>query len=67
MSKTDPPGREWGIRHPDGRVTVFVTGHAFGSRIQAEAERVACDSDCAECDGGNHTLVMRDKQPWRDL
>jgi hypothetical protein len=64
--RTDPPSREWGVRHPDGRITVHVTGQAFESHSRAEATREACDRDCGECDGGTHTLVMRDKQPWRD-
>jgi hypothetical protein len=58
--------REWGIRHPDDRVTVDVTGHGFGSPVTAEEERAGCDRDCGECDGGQHALVVRDKQPWRD-
>ena len=64
--RLDPPWREWGIRHPDGNVTVHITGQAFDSRIRAEMEREACDRDCDSCDGGPHTLVYRDRQPWRD-
>ena len=63
--RLDPPGREWGIRHPDGKVTVFIDGHAFPSRLAADTERTACDQDCDSCDGGTHALVMRDRQPWR--
>ena len=62
--RMDPPQREWGIRHPDGRVTVEITGHAIGSRSEAERIRAECDADC-DCDGGTHTLVMRDRQQWR--
>jgi hypothetical protein len=64
--RLDPPGREWGVRHPGGKITVHITGHAFDSRIAAQAERAACDHDCEWCDGGTHTLVYRDGQPWRD-
>ena len=64
-ARLDPPGREWGIRHPDGKVTVYVTGQAFESRVSADSERAECDQDCDSCDGGRHTLVMRDRQSWR--
>ena len=35
------------------------------SRVSAEAERAGCEQDCGSCDGGTHTLVMRDRQQWR--
>ena len=65
-ARLDPPGREWGVRHPNGKVTVFITGHAFRSRAEAEAARVECAEDCDSCDGGAHTLVYRDRQAWRN-
>lgn len=64
-ARLDPPGREWGIRHPGGRITVHITGQAFESRVTADRERAQCDQDCDSCDGGTHALVYRDKQPWR--
>jgi hypothetical protein len=64
--RLDPPGREWGVRHPGGKVTVFIDGHAFPSRSEAETERTASDQDCDSCHGGTHTLVCRDRQPWRE-
>ena len=63
--RLDPPGREWGIRHPGGKVTVRIDGHAFPSRL--EAEHAAADQDCEWCDGGTHILVYRDRQAWREV
>ncbi len=63
--RADPPGREWGVRHPNGKVTVRIDGHAFPSRPAAETERARNDLDCGECDGGTHTLLCRDRQQWR--
>ena len=63
--RLDPPGREWGVQHPGGKVTVRVDGHAFPGRMSAEKERAACEQDCGCCDGGTHILVMRDRQQWR--
>jgi hypothetical protein len=62
----EPPQREWGVRHPGGKVTVRVDGHAFPGRLSADETRNDCDQDCEWCDGGSHVLVMRDRQPWRD-
>jgi len=64
--RLDPPGREWGIRHPGGKITVFIDGHAFGSRLSAETERTGRDQDCDTCNGGPHVLVCRDRQQWRE-
>ena len=64
-ARLDPPGREWGVQHPGGKVTVQVDGHPFPARITAETERAACEQDCEWCDGGTHALVMRDRQGWR--
>jgi len=66
-ARLDPPGREWGIRHPSSGVTVQVDGHAFPGRLSAGEARDECDRDCDFCDGGIHGLVYRDRQPWRDL
>lgn len=63
---TNPSGREWGIRHPGGKVTVQVDGHAFPGRRSAEAGRAECDEDCEWCDGGVHVLVYRDRPQWRE-
>ncbi len=60
--RDDPPWREWGVRHPGGRVTVRVDGHAFPSRGEAQHELAGCD----ECDGGPHVLVWRDRQQWQE-
>lgn len=60
--RDDPPWREWGVRHPDGRVTVEVDGHAFPSKTAAQHELAGCD----ECDGGPHVLVWRDRQQWQE-
>jgi len=65
--RTDPPDREWAIRHPGGKTTVQVDGHAFYSRITAEQELPAPGDECEWCDGGTHTLAYRDRQKWRDL
>jgi hypothetical protein len=65
--RLDPPGREWAIRHPGGKITVQCDGHAYPMRITAERERAASDEDCEWCDGGTHTLIYRDRQAWRDL
>ena len=65
--REDPPQREWGVRHPGGKVTVRVDGHAFPSLGAAETERAASAEDCEWCDGGPHLLVYRDKQPWQEL
>jgi len=68
----DPPGRVWGVRHPQGwglgpgRVSVHVTGHPFGSRREALAERDACNADCDYCERGLHALVFRDTAGWSD-
>ena len=66
-ARDDPPSREWGIRHPDGSVSVFITGHAYASRRQAEAARRGMEIEC-DCAGdpGEHRLVYRDKPPWQD-
>lgn len=66
MSASAPPDREWGVRHPRGKVTVQLNGYAFPIRILADEERYACDQDCAWCDGGPRVLVYRDKQPWQE-
>jgi hypothetical protein len=63
--RLDPPGREWAVRHPGGKVTVRIDGHAFPGRTSADDERIALDGDCEWCDGGTHALVCRDRQPWR--
>jgi hypothetical protein len=34
----------WGVLHPDGRVSVQIDGHPFGSREEAEAEARKCDA-----------------------
>jgi len=71
-ARKDPPGRVWGVRHPQGdglgpgRVSVHVTGHPFGSRFEAALERDALNSDCEYCERGQHILVYRDTPPWRD-
>jgi len=65
--RLDPPGREWGVRHPGGKVTVMVDGHAFPGRLSAGEALAECGLDCEWCDGGPHGLVYRDRQPWRDL
>jgi len=65
--RIDPTCREWGIRHLDGKVTVQVDGHAFGSRTAADTERVTCDQDFDTCNGGTHTLVYRDRHSWQAL
>ena len=67
MERLDPPGREWAIRHPGGKITVQIDGHAFPGRITAERELPAPDDECEWCDGGTHTLTYRDRQQWRDL
>jgi len=64
--RNDPPSREWGVKHPGGKVTVRADGHAFLSRLIADGERWNADRDCGECAGGTHTLVYRDKPMWRD-
>jgi len=63
--RQDPPWREWAVRHPNGKVTVQIDGHAFPACPAAETERITCEQDCDSCDGGPHTLVCRDRQPWR--
>ena len=63
-ARKDPPGRVWGVDHPDGKVTVRIDGHPFPSRGAALAERLKCDEDCDSCDGGRHTLVWRDTPIW---
>lgn len=63
--RLDPPNREWAIRHPGGKVTVRIDGHAFPGRTSADEERAASDEDCEWCDGGAHILVYRDRQPWQ--
>lgn len=65
--RLDPPEREWGIRHPGGKVTVRVDGHAFPGRLSAEMALAECAGDCEWCDGGTHVLVYRDRQPWREV
>jgi hypothetical protein len=64
--RSDPPQREWAIRHPDGKITVRIDGHAYPGRTTAEKDRAASDQDCEWCDGGTHTLTYRDRQPWQD-
>ena len=64
--RLDPPGREWAIRHPGGKITVRIDGHAFPGRITAETERAASDEDCEWCDGGTHALTYRDQPAWRE-
>ena len=63
-ARKDPPGRVWGIDHPDGQVTVRIDGCPFPSRAAADAERRKCDEDCDSCDGGRHTLVWRGAPIW---
>lgn len=63
--RQDPPWREWAVRHPNGKVTVRVDGHAFPDRTSADDERIALDGDCEWCDGGTHSLACRDRQPWQ--
>lgn len=67
-TRKDPPGRVWGVRHPDGSVTVHVTGQPFESRFAAGRERDAMNSDCEYCEPGmsTHALVYRDTPHWRD-
>lgn len=69
----EPPGREWGIRHPgpDGTITVTSMGHPFLGRFWAERERDALNKRCGLCRAqsqgtGGHTLVYRDPAPWID-
>ena len=64
--RQDPPGREWAIRHPGGKITVQVDGHAYFSRVAAEQDLPAPGDDCEWCDGGTHTLACRDRQAWRE-
>lgn len=64
-ARKDQPGRDWGVRHPDGKVTVRIDGHAFRSRREADAERAVCDSECDSCDGGTHYLAWRAVQGWQ--
>lgn len=77
MSSTPEPRRfDYGIRHPDGSVTVMVTGHPFPSREQAEAEARELDGPsrfdhCESCgadDGsGAHVIVSRPgAAPWSE-
>ena len=70
-SAGDAPGREWGVEHPDGTVTVTAAGHAFPGKFWAEQERDACNRECPVCGPeprmvNGHTLVFRDPAPWRD-
>jgi hypothetical protein len=66
--RLDPPGREWAVRHPNGKVTVRIDGHAFPGRASASEALAECERspDCDSCDGGAHVLVYRDRQPWRE-
>ena len=66
VDRADPPWREWAVRHPGGKVTVRIDGHAFPGRAAAEEERFACEVDCEWCDGGTHALMYRDRQPWQN-
>lgn len=63
--RLDPPGREWAVRHPGGKITVQCDGHAFDMRITAERELPAPDDECEWCDGGPHVLVCRDRRAWQ--
>ena len=68
--------RDWGVRHPDGKVTVSYDGHPLGSRTHAEQEIARFDAEmledgCSECtaDAGVHVPVFRDvpsPPPWTD-
>lgn len=64
--RLDPPGREWAIRHPGGKITVQIDGHAYPARITAERELPGPGDECEWCDGGTHALVYRDRQAWRE-
>jgi hypothetical protein len=67
---------DYGVRHPDGSVTVMVTGHPFPSREQAEADAREMDGPgrfghCESCgadDGsGAHIVVSRPgPAPWSE-
>jgi hypothetical protein len=65
-ARLDPPAREWGVRHPEGYVSVAVTGQAYLSRRAADAVRAGYEADCEWCDGGPHSLVWRDRPEWMD-
>jgi len=66
METPEPVNREWGVRHPDGFVSVTVSGQAYQSRVSAGEARAACDDDCGWCESTPHTLVWRDRPQWRD-
>ena len=55
---------DYAVLHPDGRVSVRIDGHAFGSRDEAECEAGACDEDCDFCDGGRHGIMSRQVGEW---
>ena len=62
---------EYGVRHPDGRVTVHVTGHAFITEREAREEADSFDrqaeiDECRICDGGGpHVVVSRERSAWQ--
>lgn len=64
---------DYGVRHPDGQISVMITGHAFYSREIAEkAARMYDEGDgfggCDFCgeDAGQrrHEVVARQVGPW---
>lgn len=59
--RSNPSGREWGIRHAGPRriVTTYV------SREYADAVLRLLQRNCGDCDGP-HVLVFRDSPHWQD-
>jgi hypothetical protein len=61
----NPLGREWGVRHEGGMVTVHFDGFAFQSRYSANKQRQEYNDSCEWCNGKNHTLAWRSTaSPW---
>lgn len=66
-ARKDPPGREWGVRHPTG----YVTAGGTASRGEVARWCDAWNRDCPHCGPephriNGHTLAYRDPSPWRD-
>lgn len=68
IERIEVASTEYGIGHPDGRVSVRVDGFAFPNREEArrELEKHAYREDCWNCEPGKaHWIVLRVTSKWR--